>query len=109
MARTRVVEETWSDVEKRLGHALDELERMLRHLSSRPAAPLRRKRERELRRWLRGAIDWIDVLFELGGPRDEEEGLEVVLELYHFDLERVQAVDRFQELLEEAGEPLPPT
>ena len=106
--RVRVVEESWEDLEDRLGRTLDELETMLERLQSRPPGPGRRKRERELKRWLRAMTGWIEAVLELGRPESPEEAEELVHELYHFDLERPGVVDRFRRLLEEAGEaPVP--
>ncbi len=98
------VEESWPEAMARLRRELDLLEGMLEHLEARPPARPRRNRERALKRWLRGAIDWIEAVLELGPPQSDDEAEDVVFELYLFDLERPRAVDAFHALIEEAGE-----
>ncbi len=105
---TRVKAESWPQVARRLERTIDEMEEMLRHLRSRRSASIRRKRERELCTKLAWVVEWAERWIELGGPMDHEEGKELVMELYELDLERAQLVDEFQELLDEAGEALPP-
>ena len=99
------IDESWDELAVRLSRELDQLTGMLEHLQARPPAPLRRKRERVLKRWLRGAVEWLEVILELGPPQCEDEAKDWVMELYLFDLERPRAVDDFHALLEEAGEP----
>ncbi len=105
--RAKVVEESWEQLAARLDRALDELTGMLEHLQARPPAPVRRKRERELKRWLASTIEWIETVLDLGRPQSPEEAVELIHALYHFDLDRPAVVDAFHRLLEEAGEPLP--
>jgi hypothetical protein len=103
MANTRVVEESWAQVQLRLYETQLELLGMARALRS-PRPARFRKQERLIQARLRPMVRWIDSALTQPKPVTIKQENAFVMNLYRFDQVLPRLVDDFHRLMEAAGE-----
>ncbi|MHB1845993.1 MAG: hypothetical protein ACYCWW_14300 [Deltaproteobacteria bacterium] len=94
--------ESWESVCVRLERTAGELQELIWELGGLKVPAPDRPIVRALREWCARAVEWIDAELTAGKPKTAEEGCQVVMALYQFDLERAMAIDRRDWLVERA-------
>ncbi len=104
MARTRVAEESWEQLQVRLHRTAADLQSMLDQLNAKHRPARYRKLERSLKAGLRPAIRWIDGTLARPKPETAKRAAAFVMSLYRLEELLPRLVDNFHRLMEATGE-----